>query len=70
MVNLMADTGLLGLDTVGTVISDGDSGERVEKLFVYEPKPTLPPEILLGSSKEAEKLRLLQKKYMLEVKHN
>ena len=55
MVNLMADTGLLGLDTVGTVISDGD-GERVVKVFVYEPKLTLTPEILLDSSPEAEKL--------------
>ena len=39
----------------------------MEKVFVYEPKPTLATEILLGTSKDAEKLRLLHKKYMLEV---
>ena len=42
--------------------------EHVEKLYVYEPKPTLATEILLGTSKDAEKLRLLHKKYMLEVR--
>ena len=41
--------------------------EHVEKVYVYEPKPTLATEILLGTSEEAEKLRLLHKKYMLEV---
>ena len=69
MVNLMADTGLLGLDTVGAVISDGD-GERVVKVFVYEPKLTLTPEILLDSSPEAEKLRLLHRKYLFKVRHS
>ena len=67
----MADTGLLGLDTIGTVLSDDgddDTGEDVVKVFVYEPKPAMAPEILLGSSKEAEKLRLLHKKYLLEVR--
>ena len=42
--------------------------EHVEKVFVYEPKPTLATEILLGTSKDAEKLRLLRKRYMLEVR--
>ena len=66
----MADTGLLGLDTINTVLSDNgnNTGEDVIKVFVYEPKPTLDPEIILGSSKEAEKLRLLHKKYLLEVR--
>ena len=64
MVNLMADTGLMGLDTVG--IKFNDTEEQVVKVFVYEPKPTLSPEILLGTSKEAEKLRLLHQKYLLE----
>ena len=42
--------------------------EHVEKVFVYEPKPKLATEIILGTSEDAEKLRLLHKKYMLEVR--
>ena len=42
--------------------------EHVEKVFVYEPKPTLATEILLGTSEDAEKLRLLHKRHMLEVR--
>ena len=45
MVNLMADTGLMGLDTASVTDDDDENSDPVEKVFIYEPKLSLSPKV-------------------------